>query len=208
MPVEAFRSIRDRVREVTRDYAGARWSDDELDTYINYGQSVFCRRTRTLEKSLDIYYQNAPLFGLQNDYIDAIRFELAGSGRCLCFVSWTILAEQYGPQFLSHKGSDLYYLYFDYDNWRQFRFYPNPDVPEGAFLGTLHYYRLPMKDVLEVDDVDALVQYVLFSCYIKESDKGMKAKAARYYDAFMKRIPENKKPVSEVLRRRSVGRVF
>ena len=208
MAVKAFQTIRDRVRRVTRDYAGTRWSDTELDGYINNAQAAYCYRTRTLEVSYEVTYEGTDIFILPKDYIEALRFELPEDGKTLPIISWKILAEKYGATFLEHRNSEVYHLYFDYESWNRFRFYPNPDMELGTVMGTLHYYRYPEQDVIEIEDIEALVYYALFCCYLKESDQGQRAKAIKYYKEFDMKIVKDTKYLDKHVLPRKTARMF
>ena len=192
IPVAAFQSIRDKVRDETLDKAGTRWTDKELDTYINQAQLAYARRTHCLTGKVEVYFDGLnTIFQTPDNYIKATSF-VNPDLIPIPLIEWKILAAKYSPRFLDDTSTQFLYCCFDYESWNRFRFYPNPEVTAGTKLGLLTYARKPKKDVLEISNEDALVNYSLFKSYLKERNAKYLKKAVAYRAKYTALVPKSK----------------
>tara|TARA_R110002074_G_scaffold151695_2_gene305513 strand:+ start:3201 stop:3848 length:648 start_codon:yes stop_codon:yes gene_type:complete len=205
--IAGFKAIRDKVRQETLDVAGTRWTDEELDTYINIAQESYARRTKSLTGSVDVYFDGLnDIFQVPTNYIRATKFQLPDTKEEIPLTSWKVLSSKFTPKFLNDTNSDIYYCCFDYESWNRFRFYPNPSVDAGTLLGTLSYARKPVKDVIEIRNQEALVAYVLFRSYLKERNAKFLKKASEYRTEFERHLPKSKSRSTKTMSRQSGAR--
>lgn len=186
MAVAAFATIREMIRRDTLDDPGTRWTDDELDSYINTAQEVYARRTGFLTSEFDVYHNGIDfIYQTPADYIRANEFIVNNDNRTnLDIVDWKILAADFSPKFISSQTDEILYACFNYEGWNRFRFYPNTTQPAGTLLGTLKYSRLPVRDTLEIKNIETIADYALFLVYLKERNARYLRKAQEYKRKF------------------------
>lgn len=176
MPVSDFSSIREEVRRAIRDTAGLLWSDAGLDRVINEAQREYAIRSGALRGSAEVTAGDSPVFAAPDDFIEPVRF-IGNDGLERPFFSWKYLHDRY-PDFREIAGTEPRGVVTDFDGEGKLRLFPR--IPEGSPAGTLFYRRLPRRDQLETENVDAVIQYCLFLVFLLDDHRS----AATYYGQF------------------------
>jgi hypothetical protein len=184
MAVAAFANIRSMVRRETTDTRGTRWTDDELDKYINIAQETYVRRTGALVSTYDVYSDGITnIFEAPSDFIRPREFIVNNELKTtIPITDWKKLDEAYTPKFLSDTNSfgGPYNICFNFESWNKFTFYPVQDVAQGTLIGTLKYVRKPVIDTLEVNNDETIANFTLYRIYLKERNSRYLKKALKY----------------------------
>jgi len=186
MAVAAFQVVRDMIRRELLDSIGSRWTDDELDVYINIAQEVYARRTKVLKGEINIFHNGIDfIYQTPADYLEATSFVLDDSVKTnIPITSWKFIAERHSPKWLTDQSDQPKYIVFDYEVWNRFRLYPNTNKVADTLLGTLKYSRLPAADTLEINNLQTIMYYALFRAYLKERGGRYLFKAQKYKRLF------------------------
>ena len=176
-----FYGIRERLRTKLKDANKIRWSDAELEKYINEGQEEYAERAYCLIGTADIIGVSNGVYSVPADFLAFIKFTY--DGRDIPCVTWDSLLDWYSNDFLTTTDSSVSYICFDLHSWNQFRIYPNQ--ADGASSGTLYYARKPVANTLEVSNWQAVYQYALAQCYLRDGEDFL-GDAQHYLDLFEK----------------------
>ena len=185
MAVFDFESIRKEIRLENGDIDGIRWSDDELDIYINEAQREYAYKTLAFSKEIPFTLEAyTDLLPVPSDYIMAEKVVV--KNREMPVYDKGRAIDDYNVDFM-RRSDRVRAVSFSFDSWNLVRFIP---TPQESLAGVLFYKRLPVKDKLEVTNTDILMLYSLFQCYLRESDI---EKASHYLGLFEKMLVKDER---------------
>jgi len=180
-----YADIIKEIRKDINDPEGNRWSDLEIQSYIDLGQKKISIASLSLEAELDYIGDSSKgAYVLPADFLEFTAF-LLPNGIPIDLISAETLNADNTAKFLYDQTSQTpVALCLDFGSWDEIRFYPSPVT--GVAIGSLKYKRLSVDGVIEIDNLDALVNYSLFRMYAKEKDKKSAQRAGEFLDQFDK----------------------
>jgi hypothetical protein len=194
-------SIASRVRDILQDTAGVRWTDAELIRWFNSGQReiVMLRPdAKTANSSVQLVEgskQSIPSGGLK--FIEATRnmgADGSTEGRVIRTIPREVLDAQ-DPNWhtAANASGVIKHVMFDVRDPRNFYVYP--PVPASPNVYIEEIYSVAPTDIsalagenMNLDDIyeGALINYILFRCYSKQSEGVTNDRlAANYYQYFI-----------------------
>ncbi len=201
-----YKEVRDFVRNAFRDDLATLWPDDDLDLLIDEAQREYCLMTSALTGEEWLYGGSGNVVDLPADFISPVK-AFSPAGLEIPFISWRVL-ETLHPDFRSVTGDFLQALCFDFDTYGKLRFYPALPGPSRLYyVGKLIYHRFPAAGVLEIEDVNAIEQHVLFQMFLLSGKKSSMNHYAAFIDAVNEYTGSNRR-LSLRPRSRGSGRFF
>lgn len=182
MASPGYKAVRDFVRNAFRDDLATLWPDDELDLLIDEAQREYCLMTQALTGEVTITSAERGLIDLPADFISPVK-AFTPDGLDVPFISWHLL-ETLHPDFRSVTGDYVQAFCFDFETYGRLRLYPV--VPIGVVVGKLIYSRFPAAGILEIEDVNAIEQHVLFQMFLLSG----KPSSINHYSNFIAAVNE------------------
>lgn len=182
MASPGYKAVRDFVRNAFRDELATLWPDDDLDLLIDEAQREYCLMTQALTGEVTITSAERGLIDLPGDFISPAK-AFTSDGLEVPFISWRLL-ETLHPDFRSVTGDFVQAFCFDFETYGRLRLYPV--VPVGEVVGKLVYHRFPAAGTLEVEDVNAIEQHVLFQMFLLSG----KPSSGNHYSQFLSAVNE------------------
>lgn len=180
MPVSSFNEIRDKVRRAIRDTNGLLWDDSGLDRIINEAQREYSIFSGSLVGSFDIESPEGGVSDAPDDFIEPIKF-IGSDNFEKPLYSWRYLHVRY-PDFRSVTGNEIDGLVTDFDGYRKIRLFPV--IPAGILVGRLYYKRLPVLNVIETTNTEALEMHSLFQVFLLSDHRS----AETYFNRFVESV--------------------
>lgn len=150
----SFDEVKKTIRTILHDDYGTLFGDTAmLDYLVNLAQLEVVLDTLELKGTFKVVENAVNRIALPEDFICLYRVKSKSVG----VYSHKELTANYG-NWLGHTGNIPHCLCFDLcDEVIVF-----PQVPEGTEVCTIEYCRLPKEDVIEVSNVNAVINFVLY----------------------------------------------
>jgi hypothetical protein len=172
--------LKERLRNTFHDQYAIQWSDSLLDEILIEAQREYALYSGELLGRYEVSVSASLVQTLPEDFFQVIAV-ISPEGRNIPVVSYRYLAEKYGD-FRNIRGKEVKYLCFNFDSFGKFRTFPL--VPEGTFIGSIIYKRLPHNEEWINGNWDAIEDHALYQmCQFTG-----KAMAKNYFTAFMDKI--------------------
>jgi len=196
----------ERVKDITGDTDGTRWSNSRLIREINSAQSEFCKATGILRDSVSIAVSsNQSHYQVPNCYI----ITRALYNNIPLDLITTIDLDRTNSPWEDHTGEPTH-IVFDKLNRSVVRLYPNPvfDAPEVFDLATANtldvtYIKYPEKlvsinDELELSELylDPLVYFVTGNLFRSDLDSINRQFGAEQFQLYSSYVAEIKSQAS------------
>lgn len=180
MSVQAFSSIRYRIREAIRDTYSLLWDDDGLDELINEAQREYSIYSGALTGEFSVTTNERNIYNAPVDFIEPIKI-YDTKGIELGLFSWRYLNDLY-PDFRKITGNFARGACFDFDGIGKYRVFPK--LSSGVEVGKVIYRRLSHPDKIETRNTEAIEQHCLFQMFLLTG----KGSASNYYNNFLKAV--------------------
>lgn len=161
MQKDVLTELKQRLRRIVRDDFGIQWNDVLLDEIIFEAQREYALLSGALTGKYELYAGPAPVQDLPEDFYKVIQI-IDKDNRNIPVLSYRNLLERYGD-FRTRTGTEAEGVCLNFDGLGKCRIFPV--LPQGTYVGTVIYSRLPGTDRIEVKNISALEQYALFQMY-------------------------------------------
>lgn len=150
----SFEEVKKTIREILHDDYGTLFDDMAiLDCLVNLAQLEVVLDTLELKGTFDVVENADNRIVLPDDFICLYQVKSKSVG----VYSHKELTANY-DNWLTHKGNIPHCLCFDLCN----ELIVFPQVPEGTKVCTIEYCRFPKEGIIEVSNVNAIVNFVLY----------------------------------------------
>lgn len=192
MATITVRSILDKAHVILQDTTGVRWSDSELLGWLNDGQRevvIFKPNAFVTNSAIKLVAgtkQSIPSNGVQ--LIDVVRnMGVSGNspGRPVRITDQKIMDAQNPNWHQQTADSEArHYMYSPLDPKHFYVYPPQPAVNQGyveIIYGTIPF-DAEINGIITLDDIyqNALIDYILYRAYSKESEVADQARAANH----------------------------
>lgn len=172
-------TIREDVRDRIDETAARRWTDAQLNRWINEGAIDIARRTEVLQAKQDITaVAGTQEYTLPTDMIRVHRIEFTPTGSTSTYTpeyrDFNSMDGVWWSQKTSRRGTPVLYTVWGFPPTAKLVLYPTPD-PGGTI--TVYYYRLPVEAAADANSPelpegwhDLLADYAEYKALRRDAD--------------------------------------
>jgi hypothetical protein len=158
MQQATMNELKNRLRNTFHDEYKIQWSEELLDEILYEAQREYVFYSGGLTGKHKVFTATAPVLNMPEDFYQVISV-ISPDGQDIPIVSYKKLVEDYGD-FRSARGDKAKFCCFDFDTQGKFRLYPQ--LPAGAFAGTVTYKRFPAANEWAAKNSRAIELYAMF----------------------------------------------